>query len=132
MGARTPEEAHHLWAQAFSAGDLDGLVALYEPDAVLLPGSGQPVTGRSAIREALRGFLALEARFELRVQRALQADDLALLYSRWTLSATGPDGSDLKRGGQTSDVVRRQSDGTWLFVIDNPYGCAGIEAASQE
>jgi hypothetical protein len=27
-------------------------------------------------------------------------------------------------GGTTSDVVRRQSDGNWLFAIDNPLGGA--------
>jgi hypothetical protein len=26
--------------------------------------------------------------------------------------------------GQTSDVLRKQVDGIWRFVIDNPYGSA--------
>ena len=39
---------------------------------------------------------------------------------------TGADGSEVNLTGQTSDVVRRQPDGTWLLVIDNPFGCEGI------
>ena len=50
--------------------------------------------------------------------------DIAILYSRWTVSGTGPDGTPVTLGGVTSDVVRRQSDGHWLFAIDNPLGGA--------
>lgn len=27
---------------------------------------------------------------------------------------------------ETSDVVRRQSDGRWLVAIDSPFGAAGV------
>jgi ketosteroid isomerase-like protein len=36
--------------------------------------------------------------------------------------ATAPGGSPLELAGRFTDVVRRQPDGRWLFVIDNPYG----------
>ena len=130
MKARTPEEAHRLWAETFSAGELDSLVALYEPDAILVPQPGQTVSGHAAIREALQGFLALKPKFNLHFQKALETNDLALLFSRWTLSGTGLDGGELSLSGQTSDVVRRQSDGSWLFVIDNPFGGQGVEPAA--
>ena len=130
MPARTPEEAHRLWAETFNAGDLDALVALYEPDAILMSQPGQTVTGHAAIREALQGFLALKPKFNLQFQKALESGDLALLYSRWTLSGTGPDGNELTLSGQTSDVARRQPDGSWLFVIDNPFGGQGVEPAA--
>jgi ketosteroid isomerase-like protein len=48
--------------------------------------------------------------------------EIALLFSDWTLSATDPDGHAIEMAGRTSDVARRQSDGSWLFVIDDPYG----------
>lgn len=130
MSARTPEDVHRLFAERFQAGDLRGLLDLYEPDALLVPQPGQVVTGRNAIGEALKAFLALRGRFELRLERALVTGDIALLFSRWTLNATAPDGSPLMLAGQTSDVVRRQSDGSWLMVIDNPYGGAGVTAAA--
>jgi hypothetical protein len=31
MPATTPEEIHRLFEDAFNAGDIDGLMALYEP-----------------------------------------------------------------------------------------------------
>ena len=42
--------------------------------------------------------------------------------SKWVLEGTGPDGKPIKMEGQSAEVARRQPDGTWLFVIDNPFG----------
>jgi len=122
MPARTPEEVARLFAQAFNAHDLEALMALYEPEATLIPQPGQVATGTEAIREALSGFLTLEPKFEGQIKHAFQAGDIALVFSEWTLSATDPDGNALEMAGRTADVVRRQPDGTWLFVIDDPYG----------
>ncbi len=47
--------------------------------------------------------------------------DLALLHAEWTLKGTGPDGQAVELAGRTSEVVRRQTDGSWRYVIDNPY-----------
>jgi len=47
-----------VFQETFNAGDLDGLVSLFEPEAVLVPGPSQVATGTDAIREALAGFLA--------------------------------------------------------------------------
>jgi ketosteroid isomerase-like protein len=64
MPAYTPEEVHRLWAEAFSAHDLEAVMALYEPEATLIP-PGQEVpnlilTGAEAVREHLSGLLALK------------------------------------------------------------------------
>ena len=92
-------------------------MALYESDATLIPQPGQVVTGTEDIREALSGFLALNPKFDLDFKKAFQAGDIALLFSEWTLSGTDPDGNAIEVSGQTSDVVRRQPDGTWIFVL---------------
>ena len=39
-----------------------------------------------------------------------------------TLKARDAEGNDIQTGGKYADVVRRQPDATWLFVIDNPNG----------
>src|SRR6266699_3211325 len=111
MPARTPEEVHELFAQYFSAADLESVMSLYEPGAMSVPQSGPPVSGLAAIREAMSGFLALKPQFELRLKKAFQADDLALLFSTWTLKGKNPSGDAVEVAGQTSDVVRRQPDG---------------------
>jgi uncharacterized protein (TIGR02246 family) len=122
MPARTPQEVHELFTKGFAAKDAEMIVALYEPAAAFTPQPGQIVTGHAAIREALGGFLSLDAAFQMQAGAVIESGDIALLISKWTLKGTDPSsGAAVDLAGQTADVVRRQADGTWLIVIDNPY-----------
>jgi uncharacterized protein (TIGR02246 family) len=120
MTARTPEEIDAVWAEAFNAGDAEAVLALYEPGAAFVLPTGDVVEGLAAIAETLNGFLAMKPRIDLRTKKVLQAGDTAVVYSTWTLSATAPDGSAVEMAGDPTVVVRRQPDGTWRFVIDDP------------
>ena len=122
MSAQTPEEVHRLFAERFNAGDLDGLMALYEDGAAIAPQPGQVLVGTQAARGALEGFLAMRGTIELKPRHVIEAGELALLISDWTLSATGEGGESTTMGSTATDVVRKQSDGSWLIVIDNPFG----------
>ena len=126
MSAHTPEKLQALFMQHFAAGDLDGLVALYEPQATLLPQPGQVARGHAAIRAALAGFVAMKGAFRMTPPKVIRGDDLAILFSEWTLDAKSAEGSPIHLTGKTSDVVRRQADGRWLYAIDSPFGAAGI------
>jgi uncharacterized protein (TIGR02246 family) len=117
MGARTPEDCDRLFAEHVNAGNLDGVVGLYEPGASLLQQDGSVVIGKSAIREALSGLISAGARFRMNVTRTILAgDDLAVLYNDWTMTAGGN-----QMQGKALEVVRRQPDGTWLYAIDDPF-----------
>jgi len=124
MPAHSPEEVHQRWFAAMNAGDLNATLELYEPEATVVPEPGQMVSGTAAIRAVLDGFLAMKPHFEPRPRQVLQSGDLALLITEWTMQATGPDGSPVQMTATTSDVVRRQADGSWRVAIDNPYGTA--------
>jgi len=122
MPARKPEELDVLFVQAFNAGDIEAMMKLYEPAASLTPQPGQIVSGTKALREALSGFVARKPRMTLEARTLAEAGGIALTTSKWVLEGTGPDGKPMKAEGQSAEVARRQPDGTWLFVIDNPHG----------
>ena len=122
MAARTPEDVDRLFAEALNAGNLDALVALYEPEASLSPAPGKQVSGHAAIREALGQFVAAKPRMELSARVVAQSGALALCTARWKLVMTGQDGKPQEVAGQSLEVVRRQPDGRWLFAIDEPFG----------
>lgn len=117
----SPEELHIKFQHAFNSHDLDSILALYEPGAVLVTGGG-PVQGTADIREMYRGILAAHPTLELRTLRVTRAGDLAMLHGKWNLYERGSDGSQIHREGQNTETARLQPDGRWLFVIDNPYG----------
>jgi ketosteroid isomerase-like protein len=122
MPARTPEELDVLFASAISAGDIEGVMKLYEPSACLMADPGEVVSGTRAIRDALGGFIAMKPTLTLEAKKLAEAGGIALTTAKWVLEGTGPDGKPLRMEGQSAEVARRQPDGTWLFVIDNPYG----------
>ena len=95
---------------------------LYESEAAFATGPGSLAHGSSGVREALAGFIALNGKLDLEVTRVLEVDDLALVTGTWSFDGTGTDGEPVRLEANNADVLRRQADGTWRFVIDNPWG----------
>ena len=121
MSVREPQDIHKKFQDAFSSGDLDGLVALYEPNAILVSGQGQIATGQDAIREVYKGYLAMRPKITVETVSVFENADAALLHGRWNITGAGPDGSPISMQGRNTEVLRRQADGSWLFYIDNPF-----------
>jgi uncharacterized protein (TIGR02246 family) len=122
MAASTPEQIHRLFEDSFNAGDLDGLMELYEPNAALIAQPGSVAHGSEQMRAALQGFLALKGRITLNTKLVVTVADLAYLANSWSLNGTGPDGNPVVLGATTAEVARRQADGSWRYVIDNAWG----------
>jgi uncharacterized protein (TIGR02246 family) len=117
MAVTEPADIHRAVADAFNAGDVDGLVQLYEPDARMVGPDGSVAVGHDAIREVWEGFVAMNGQISLTTRYAVEMGDVALLRNDWTFSA---DGADM--ASQTAEVVHRQPDGSWRYVIDHPFG----------
>ena len=115
----TPEHLHVDFQHAFNRHDLEAIVALYEPDAVLNAVHG-PAQGLVAIRDAYRAFLDSLPIIDLQTLGVTRVGELALLQGKWTVHRTGLDGGQTSTAGRSVEVVRLQPDGRWLFVIDNP------------
>ena len=118
----TPEEVLNSVAEGINARDLDSLMTLYEPLACFASQPGQLAKSPGGIRQSLRSFIELKGKLDLKVKRVLQASDLALVTTEWSFSGTGPDGNPVNMAAKSADVLRHQADGTWRFVIDNPWG----------
>lgn len=116
----TPEALMGCFTDRLNAGDLDGLVGLYEPTAVFEPQPGIVVHGHAEIRQALEELLATDPRITAETVEVLQAEDVALVINEWAMTGTAPDGSQVRQGGRSADVVRQQPDGRWLVVVDKP------------
>ena len=122
MAAKTPLEVDQLFAKALEAGDLEAIVALYEPQAVVPGQSGQPpAVGPNQIREAMRPFIELKpTNVVLAATIVAELDGVAILYDDWRGTGHAPDGSEVPLEGKAIEVVRRQADGTWKFIFDDP------------
>jgi ketosteroid isomerase-like protein len=108
--AQTPEDITRLFVERVNAGDVDGLVALYEPTAVMAYPPGTITEGEAAIRALFEQMLAAKPQFpQEEPLPTLRCGDIALTSTR-ALDGTGG----------RAQVVRRQADGSWKRIIDRP------------
>lgn len=107
--ANDPQKLARLLVARANAGDVGGMVALYEPDAVLVTGNTSVAKGAAQIRAFYASFLATGVKFNVGDQRpAIFSGELALTSTQ------------LPNGTITAEVARRQSNGSWRWVIDQP------------
>jgi ketosteroid isomerase-like protein len=118
----TPEQVLESVVTGINTGDIDSLMPLYESGAAFAVEPGTLAPGASGIAEALNGFIAMNGTLDIKVTRVLEVDDLALVIGVWSFDGTGPDGEPVHLAARNADVLRRQADGSWRFVIDNPWG----------
>lgn len=114
----SPQELHQALVATFNAGDIDALVSLYENESALVPEPGRAVNGKQKVRDALKGFLAIKGKIQIDTVYVVQAGDVALTRSSWSIR----DGEDVKVAKEGTEILRRQPNGNWLFLIDHPYG----------
>jgi ketosteroid isomerase-like protein len=106
--AKEPNDLEKFFVERANAGDVEGLVALYESNATLAGGNGEVVVGLDQIRKFFITFLANRPHLTSSDQSpALCSGDLALTSSR------------LDNGDITAEIARRQPDGNWLWVVDH-------------
>lgn len=104
-----PQELELLLIERARAGDVDGMVALYEANAVIAIGGGRLARGTKEIQKYFSHLLDSGFVFHAGVQYpAILNGQLALTSSRYP------------NGTMSSEVARQQEDGTWLWIIDYP------------
>jgi ketosteroid isomerase-like protein len=107
MSAVEPDDLERLFVKRVNAGDVEGLMELLEPNAVMAFAQGEVATGSDAIRQVLEGLVASGVKLRLGAQRpTLQVGEVAMTSTR------------LDDGAVTAEIARRQPDGSWRWLID--------------
>jgi ketosteroid isomerase-like protein len=101
---------------AFNRGDADALDDIYDEHSVLVPAPGQPMTGDQR-RAATAHLLSFGKPMRAEARHSYEAGDIALIIVDWSID-------DLGMSGTATDVLRRDSDGNWRYLVDNPFGTA--------
>jgi ketosteroid isomerase-like protein len=115
MPARTPEEICGLFQRFMAEGNLESVLGLYDPEAVFLKESRKTTRGREELRQVLAPLAEAKTRFDFEVKQVVQTDGIALMHTRWRASAPQP------MTQHAIEVARRQPDGTWRWLIGDPF-----------
>ncbi len=120
--AHRPEETTEVFVHHFNAGDVDRLIAAYYAEGAVLAAEPGASASGAALRTGLEKYLALRGKITATTRHTLVAGDTALLVIDWVIEGTDPNGQPIKFPGTSTDVVRRDGDGVWRCIIDNPHG----------
>lgn len=128
MQVFVPHELNDRYNEAFRRGSLEDLASLYESEATLSPQPGALVQGPQAIRERLAVLLSLQGELTANDERCVVSGDIALLSASWQFVGSSLSGQSIRLCGSSSKVARRQSDGSWKYVIDLPLGTPSTDS----
>jgi ketosteroid isomerase-like protein len=127
MIAGTPSSAVRMADEAFNHGDIDGMLAFYEEDATMLFAPNEILKGKAALRQALCQLSAMKLVAKHHKSHVIEAGDIALWVSNWSVAGMSADSSPISRHGSGSTVLRKGSDGGWRVAIENPWGAASLD-----
>ncbi|MCV0424116.1 MAG: DUF4440 domain-containing protein [Roseibium sp.] len=107
---------------SFEAGDLETVMQTYEPNQTIMFQPGEPVSDRDAARAAFEQISAVSPKFSYSGHEVIVEGDIAVHIAPWQMTGSDPEGNKIEGQGLSIAVLRRQSDGAWKMVIDNPHG----------
>ncbi|HYF68725.1 MAG TPA: DUF4440 domain-containing protein [Ohtaekwangia sp.] len=107
---------------AFNKKDMEVILGSYEPNAVIVFEPEKPVSGKELIKKGFTEFFTVNPKFEYPDHEVFINGDLAIHFAPWTMNGKASDGTEIKQSGLSVAVLRKQANGKWLMVFDNPFG----------
>jgi uncharacterized protein (TIGR02246 family) len=116
------EDWPRLFERYLNAGDLDAVIALYEPEARFVAPSGEVLVGHEQMRKVIGKMIGAKTRLRARVVRAVTVDEIAQLSSDFEGTTIDDSGRTVAISSKAIEVLRRQADGSWKLIACNPHG----------
>lgn len=123
-----PEHVVELMDQAFNEGDLEALLNFYEDAAVVVAEPSRAISGKAELRSFFESVMRSGISARQLKTRVIEAAGVALFLSRWTLTSSEVKADAAPRTFVATTVFRKQPDGSWKALIDNPLGPLLLDA----
>ena len=108
------------WLSAYERGDLDGIMAIMHPDAILMPHNQATSRGTAAVREYFSTRIGRPGvRFVNELEEIRINGSWAIVLGSFAIEADAPDGDTpmiVHRGRYL--VLYEKVDGDWLMLRD--------------
>lgn len=123
---RDPEDAVKYFRNCIFRGDLKGAVSCFDSEAVYIERDGQEIKGLDNIEKALESICAWKPEIKGVKHRVTIAGDLAVWIDKYVVKAKMPNGEAMEMQGITACLMKRNDEGMWLWMVDNPFAANDI------
>lgn len=108
---------------AFQSKNINGVLTSYEQDAAVMFEPGKRISNPAILKQMFEGAFQLNPKFSYpKGHEVYISQDVALHIAPWAMQGTTPDGASVEQTGLSIAVLRKQKNGQWLMVLDNPHG----------
>ena len=116
-------ETIQAMTSAFQEKDINGVITSYEAGAAVMFEPEKSISDPAVLKQMFEGAFSLNPRFNYpQGHEVYIANDIALHIAPWTMVGKAPDGTDVEQSGLSVAVLRKQKNGEWLLILDNPHG----------
>ncbi len=110
---------YDAWQSRLNSGDIEALADLYALDVVYVNPDGKRMVGRDAVREDLAGLIALNPTIDIYDRQHIVYRDIVFTTNHSRLKITNPDGTTQELNGSGLEILQKQADGGWRYIIDD-------------
>ena len=115
-------EAVEKMTQAFHNKDIDGVMRSYETNAQVVFEPQKPITNATELRNMFLQTFQINPKFVYSGHEVFVNGNFATHFAPWTMTGEAPDGTLIQQNGLSVAVLRKQANGEWLMIFDNPHG----------
>jgi len=124
-----PDDADEYFLDAVRNGDVKTAMTCFDNEAVYIGKDGKPISGMDNIEKVITELCKMKPDIKVyEHQMAPVGNDMMYWLDKWRMTATGPDGKPFEMKGASANMMRRNADGHWLWLVDNPFALPFFDA----
>ena len=108
-------------------GNTEGALSCFHPEGVYIDREGKELRGLDQIGLAMNEICRLQLNIKGEKPHVTVVDDIAMWLDEWEMTGSAPDGHPIRMTGHTSCIMKRNEEGDWLWLVDNPFGSAVLK-----
>ena len=122
----SPERMVRYFRNCMLQGDLQGAVSCFDAEGTYIEIDGQEIKGLENIEKALESICLWKPQISSVKHRVTIAGNHAIWTDKYIVNAQTPDGNPIEMDGITACLMKCNSKGDWLWLVDNPFAANDI------
>lgn len=119
-----PQGTVQYFRHCIHQGDLKGALSCFDSAATYIERDGREIKGLAHIEKALESLCLWKPEIKGMNHKLTCVGDIALWVDNYVVKAKMPNGDPIEMEGVTTCILKRNNQGIWLWLVDNPFAAS--------